>query len=98
MIRLHTPGFKDAGNRALPIFNRGQGDIARAARCLNQLRAERDAGRQRISSEIGRAALNLETARKQVEFYETSCCLRASACDSLGSSHIKWTDRIAFGD
>ena len=38
---------------------------------LDQLRAERDAARQRIYSEIGRAALNLETARKQVEFYET---------------------------
>ena len=38
---------------------------------LDQLRAERDAARQRISAEIGRAALNLESARRQVEFYET---------------------------
>jgi len=55
----------------LPIFNRGQGDIRKSSAMLDQLRAERDAARQRISSEIGRAALNLETARKQVEFYET---------------------------
>ena len=68
----HThPGFKMQVTVPLPIFNRGQGDIKRSSAMLDQLRAERDAARQRISSEIGRAALNLESARKQVEFYET---------------------------
>ena len=38
---------------------------------LEQLQAERDATRQRVSSDIGRAALNLDSARKQVEFYES---------------------------
>jgi cobalt-zinc-cadmium efflux system outer membrane protein len=38
---------------------------------LEQLYAERAAARQRIGSEIARAALNVESARKQVEFYET---------------------------
>ena len=65
------PGFKMQVTVPLPIFNRGQGDITRSSAMLDQLRAERDAARQRISSEIGRAALNLESARKQVEFYET---------------------------
>jgi cobalt-zinc-cadmium efflux system outer membrane protein len=65
------PGFKMQVTVPLPIFNRGQGDIRKSSAMLDQLRAERDAARQRISSEIGRAALNLETARKQVEFYET---------------------------
>jgi cobalt-zinc-cadmium efflux system outer membrane protein len=35
------------------------------------LRAERDATRQRIGAEVGRAALNLDSARRQVDFYET---------------------------
>jgi cobalt-zinc-cadmium efflux system outer membrane protein len=65
------PGFKMQVTVPLPIFNRGQGDIRRSSAMLDQLRAERDAARQRISSEIGRAVLNLESARKQVEFYET---------------------------
>jgi cobalt-zinc-cadmium efflux system outer membrane protein len=65
------PGFKMQVTVPLPIFNRGQGDIRKSSAMLDQLRAERDAARQRISSEIGRAALNLESARKQVEFYET---------------------------
>ncbi len=64
------PGFKMQVTVPLPIFNRGRGDIQKSSAMLEQLRAERDAARQRISSEIGRAALNLETARKQVEFYE----------------------------
>jgi cobalt-zinc-cadmium efflux system outer membrane protein len=65
------PGFKMQVTVPLPIFNRNRGDIQKSSAMLEQLRAERDAARQRISSEIGRAALNLETARKQVEFYET---------------------------
>jgi cobalt-zinc-cadmium efflux system outer membrane protein len=65
------PGFKMQATVPLPIFNRGQGDIRKSSAMLDQLRAERDAARQRISSEIGRAVLNLESARKQVEFYET---------------------------
>lgn len=65
------PGFKMQATVPLPIFNRGQGDIRKSSAMLDQLRAERDAARQRISSEIGRAALNLESARKQVEFYES---------------------------
>jgi cobalt-zinc-cadmium efflux system outer membrane protein len=65
------PGFKMQVTVPLPIFNRNRGEIQKSSAMLEQLRAERDATRQRISSEIGRAALNLETARKQVEFYET---------------------------
>ena len=65
------PGFKMQVSVSLPLFNRGQGDARKSSAMLEQLRAERDAARQRISSEIGRAGLNLETARKQVEFYET---------------------------
>lgn len=65
------PGFKMQVTVPLPIFNRGRGDIQKSSAMLEQFRAERDAARQRISAEIGRAALNLETARKQVEFYET---------------------------
>ncbi|MFS8084196.1 MAG: TolC family protein [Acidobacteriota bacterium] len=65
------PGFKMQVTVPLPIFNRGRADIQKSSAMLEQLRAERAAARQRISSEIGRAALNLESARKQVEFYET---------------------------
>jgi outer membrane protein, heavy metal efflux system len=65
------PGFKMQVTVPLPIFNRGTGEIKRSSAMLEQLQAERDATRQRVSSEIGRAALNLESARKQVEFYES---------------------------
>ena len=64
-------GFKMQVTVPLPIFNRQRGEIQKSSAMLEQLHAERDAARQRISAEIGRAALNLESARKQVEFYET---------------------------
>jgi outer membrane protein, heavy metal efflux system len=65
------PGFNMQVTVPLPIFNRQKGEIRKSSATLDQLRAERDAARQRISSEIGRAALSLESARQQVEFYET---------------------------
>jgi cobalt-zinc-cadmium efflux system outer membrane protein len=65
------PGFKMQVTMPLPIFNRGSAEIKRSSAMLEQLEAERDATRQRVSSDVSRAALNLESARKQVEFYET---------------------------
>jgi cobalt-zinc-cadmium efflux system outer membrane protein len=65
------PGFNMQVTVPLPIFNRGTAEIKRSSAMLEQLQAERDATRQRVSSDIGRAALNLESARKQVEFYES---------------------------
>ncbi len=65
------PGFNMQVSVPLPIFNRGTAEIKRSSAMLEQLEAERDATRQRVSSDIGRAALNLESARKQVEFYES---------------------------
>ena len=64
------PGFKMQVSVPLPLFNRGTAEIKRSSAMLEQLQAERDATRQRVSSDIGRAVLNLESARKQVEFYE----------------------------
>jgi cobalt-zinc-cadmium efflux system outer membrane protein len=55
----------------LPIFNRSRGEIARSNALIEQLTAERDAARQRIASEIGQDTLRLESARQQVDFYET---------------------------
>lgn len=66
----HSWGFKMQVTVPLPIFNRGRGDLAKSSAMLEQLQAEREAARQRIASEIARAALNVESARKQVEFYE----------------------------
>jgi cobalt-zinc-cadmium efflux system outer membrane protein len=65
------PGFNMQVTVPLPIFNRGTAEIKRSSAMLEQLEAERDATRQRVSLDIGRAALNLESARKQVEFYES---------------------------
>jgi cobalt-zinc-cadmium efflux system outer membrane protein len=65
------PGFKMQVTVPLPLFNRGRGDIDKSSAMLEQLKAEREAARQRIASEIARASLNVESARKQVEFYET---------------------------
>jgi outer membrane protein TolC len=65
------PGFNMQVTVPLPIFNRQKGEIQKSSATLDQLRAEREAARQRISSEIGRAALSLESARQQVDFYET---------------------------
>lgn len=64
-------GFKMQVTVPLPIFNRGRGEIARSNALVEQLTAERDAARQRISSTIGQTALRLDSARQQVEFYET---------------------------
>jgi outer membrane protein, heavy metal efflux system len=64
-------GFKMQVTVPLPLFNRSRGEIARSNALIEQLTAERDAARQRISSEIGQAALRLEAARQQVDFYET---------------------------
>jgi cobalt-zinc-cadmium efflux system outer membrane protein len=66
-----NPGFKMQVTVPLPIFNRGGAEIKKSSAMLSQLQAERDAARQRIASEIARASLNVEAARKQVEFYET---------------------------
>ena len=66
-----NPGFKMQVTMPLPIFNRGGAEIKRSSAMLEQLEAERDATRQRVSSDVGRAALNLESARRQVEFFET---------------------------
>jgi len=66
-----NPGFKMQVTVPLPIFNRGGAEIKRSSAMLEQLEAERDATRQRVASDVSRAALNLESARKQVEFYET---------------------------
>lgn len=65
------PGFKMQVSVGLPIFNRGGADIRKSSAMLEQLQAERDAARQRIAAEIARASLNVDSARKQVEFYET---------------------------
>jgi cobalt-zinc-cadmium efflux system outer membrane protein len=65
------PGFKMQVTVTLPIFNHGSGEIRKSSAMLEQLQAEREATRQRIGSEIARASLNVESARKQVEFYET---------------------------
>lgn len=64
-------GFKMQVTVPLPIFNRSRGEIARSNALIEQLTAEREAARQRITSEIGQASLRLETARQQVNFYET---------------------------
>jgi outer membrane protein, heavy metal efflux system len=64
------PGFKMQVTVPLPIFNRGRGDINKSSAMLEQLQAERDAARQRIAAEIARASLNVESAAKQVQFYE----------------------------
>jgi cobalt-zinc-cadmium efflux system outer membrane protein len=64
------PGFKMQVSVPLPIFNRGRADIDKSSATVAQLQAERDAARQRIAAEIARASLNVESARKQVEFYE----------------------------
>lgn len=64
-------GFKMQVTVPLPLFNRSRGEISHSNALIEQLTAERDAARQRITSEIGQASLRLETARQQVNFYET---------------------------
>jgi cobalt-zinc-cadmium efflux system outer membrane protein len=64
-------GFKMQVTVPLPVFNRSRGEIARSNALIEQLLAERDAARQRLASEIGQDTLRLESAREQVDFYET---------------------------
>ncbi len=66
----HGYGFKMQVTVPLPIFNRNRGEIARSNALVAQFAAERDATRQRIAAEIGQAALRLDAAREQVNFYE----------------------------
>ena len=80
-----SAGFKMQVTVPLPIFNRGNAEIKRSSAMLEQLQAERDATRQRVSSDVGRAALNLESARKQVEFYETKLLPNAERVRQLAS-------------
>ncbi|HVS20835.1 MAG TPA: TolC family protein [Pyrinomonadaceae bacterium] len=80
-----NPGFKMQVTVPLPIFNRGRAEIRRSSAMLEQLQAERDATRHRVSSDIGRAALNLESARKQVEFYETKLLPEAERVRQLAN-------------
>lgn len=68
----HRYGVKMQVTVPLPLFNRGRGEIARSSALIEQLTAERDDARQRVSAEIGQAALRLDAARQQVNFYETS--------------------------
>lgn len=76
-------GFKMQVTVPLPIFNRGRGEIARSNALIEQLTAERDWARQRISSAIGQASMKLETARQQVDFYETKLLPDAERVRSL---------------
>ncbi|MCA1814973.1 MAG: TolC family protein [Acidobacteria bacterium] len=55
----------------LPVFNRGNAEVARSNALVEQLTLERDDARQRISALIGQASLRLEAARQQVDLYET---------------------------
>jgi len=82
---FNHPGFKMQVSVPLPIFNRGGAEIKRSSAMLEQLQAERDATRQRVSSDIGRAALNLDSARKQVEFYETKLLPEAERVRELAN-------------
>jgi cobalt-zinc-cadmium efflux system outer membrane protein len=67
----HSYAFTMQVTVPLPIFNRGRPEIARSSALIEQLTAERDDARQRIAAGIGLAALRLEAARQQVDFYET---------------------------
>jgi cobalt-zinc-cadmium efflux system outer membrane protein len=67
----HNYAFTMQVTVPLPVFNRGRPEIARSNALIDQLTAERDDARQRISAGIGQASLRLEAARQQVDFYET---------------------------
>ena len=79
------PGFKMQVSVPLPIFNRGRADIDKRSAMVEQLKAERDAARQRIAAEIARASLNVESARKQVEFYEAKLLPEAERIRELAN-------------
>jgi cobalt-zinc-cadmium efflux system outer membrane protein len=79
----HNVAFKMAVSLPLPIFNRNKGEIAKSNAMIAQLTAERDALTQQVSYSIGQASLRLESARQQVEFFETKLLPDAERVRSL---------------
>lgn len=67
----HNYAFTMQVTVPLPVFNRGNAEVARSNALIEQLTLERADVRQRISASVGQASLRLDAARQQVDFYET---------------------------
>jgi cobalt-zinc-cadmium efflux system outer membrane protein len=79
----HNYGLTMQVTVPLPVFNRGNAEVAHSNALIEQLTLERDDARQRISSGIGQSSLRLEAARQQVDLYETRLLPDAERVRSL---------------
>jgi cobalt-zinc-cadmium efflux system outer membrane protein len=79
----HNYGLTMQVTVTLPVFNRGNAEVARSNALIEQLTLERDDARQRISAGIGQASLRLDAARRQVELYESRLLPDAERVRSL---------------
>jgi cobalt-zinc-cadmium efflux system outer membrane protein len=79
----HNYGITMQVTVPLPVFNRGNAEVAHSNALIEQLTLERDDARQRISAGIGQASLRLEAARQQVDLYETRLLPDAERVRSL---------------
>jgi cobalt-zinc-cadmium efflux system outer membrane protein len=79
----------------LPLFNRNQGEVARARATVSRLEAEQRTLRAEVETEIRRAYLRFETATKTLELYDANV-LRAQE-ENLGLLRNMFTaGKIAY--
>lgn len=72
-----TTNWSIGGLVSIPLFNRNQGNIARAQEGVIQAKIELSGIERQAASEVRRAALDYETTRKAVERFEGNILSRA---------------------
>ena len=65
-----APGWEVGALVVLPVFDRKQGDLARAGMEVGQTRTEAEGLEQQVLHEIRQAALTLTVSRQSVDRYE----------------------------
>ena len=84
-------------NSPVPLFNRNQGEIARARQALLQAQARTHAQRATVENDVDLALLEYQTARTSLEAIETSMLGKARDVRSISEYSYKRGD-ISFVD
>ena len=84
-------------NSPVPLFNRNQGEIARAQHALLQAQARTHAQRATVENDVDLALLEYQTARTSLEAIETSMLGKARDVRSISEYSYKRGD-ISFVD
>jgi cobalt-zinc-cadmium efflux system outer membrane protein len=89
-----APGEFRAGASAgltmsLPLFSRNQGEIAQSLAVTNQLRAQREATRRTVESEIFGMIARIAARRSQLDMYRTSLIPIATSVEALAEESYR---------